>query len=144
MSQDTGICGACDAEFSYRLVHDGFSETNHAYCSRCYRTAFLHHYCWPNAAPRPQAGSPLNAHYGPIDLNIEPWLKPCVCGGKFAAKEKPKCPDCCHELDAAAAAQWIERQAPGSKSGFRWNKTWASYYAIVINDGAVADPWLDD
>jgi hypothetical protein len=39
------------------------------------------------------------------------------------------------------ATTYIERNAPGTAKGWRWQKSWSGVYSIVINENIVEDWW---
>jgi hypothetical protein len=41
MANPTGSCDHCGGTFSYRLIHNGFSESAYAYCNQCSFTVLL-------------------------------------------------------------------------------------------------------
>jgi hypothetical protein len=131
-----GTCDHCSAPFAYELLHAGFSELAYAYCDRCGQTALLDG--WSPKVP-PEA---LAAWHQAISPSLEPLLAACACGGRFRADASPRCPSCGKALSAAAAADWIEANAEGTKVGWRWQRSWTGLYCIVINGRSVKDPWL--
>ncbi len=55
-----------------------------------------------------------------------------------------KCPHCLQTLSATKATDYIEKNAPGTAKGWRWDQSWSGvYYSIVLNDNIVED-WWDD
>lgn len=134
-----GTCGHCGSEFHWYLIHNGFNNSCHAYCSDCGITAVLSLYA-------PQLRNSKNAGTGEISAEIEPLLKPCVCGGRFAVGGKPRCPRCKQVLSAEAAAVYIEAGSAGTRRGWRWQRTWNgpwALYCILIDDCAVYDIFCD-
>jgi hypothetical protein len=77
----------------------------------------------------------------PISKEVEEELAQCVCGGRFRGQSPPRCPLCSSPLSAEKAAEWLERNAPGTKSGWRWQGSWTGLYAVAIADRTVFDPW---
>ena len=130
-STDIGNCGACGDEFTYRLIHNGFNDSAFAYCDQCGATGFLSYW---TAAP---ADSAKFKDHGSIPFEAEALLEPCPCGGEFKRNAAPRCPKCTARLDADAVAPWIERNAPGTAKGWRWQRTWIGLYAIIIADRSV-------
>jgi hypothetical protein len=127
------MCDRCSHEFAYKLVHNGFNDSAYAYCDRCGCTALLGWYTHPEGLGfRP---------FQRIDASIEPFLKPCSCGGRFTAEASPRCPACGHGLSAEKAAPWIEANAKGTAKGWRWQCNWHDLYCIVIEGRSVSDPW---
>jgi hypothetical protein len=129
-----GTCGSCAQTFPYYLIHNGFNDTAYAYCDTCGLTAFLGTY-----AKRPD-GVPYRP-YEHISKDVEPFLRPCDCGGRFSATAFPRCPSCREPLSPTDAAAWIEPNAPGSARRW-WQGTWEGLHAIVIDGRAIYDPWL--
>ena len=133
----TGTCEQCHASFGYYLIHNGFNDTAFAYCDRCGLTAFVGG--WDDRSKPTEA--PLRIH-GPITRDMEPWLEVCECGGHFRSDAAPRCPECQRPLSAAAAASWIERNAAGTKGGWRWQRHWNGVYCVVINGRKVTNNWV--
>src|ERR1700682_1246352 len=132
-----GTCEHCRARFDYYLIHNGFSDTAYGYCDHCGMTALVGG--WDDR------GKPAAAPWriqGPIQVETEPWLEPCLCGGHFRSNGCPRCPQCRESLSAAKATRWIERNAPGAKVGWRWQQTWSGIHCIVINGRSVSNNWL--
>ncbi len=135
---DRGVCENCRRDFSYFLVHNGFNDTLFAYCDSCPYTTLLSR--WYERIPKTAR---LHAQ-GPIAQELEQLLRPCGCGGKFRGSAHPRCPHCNGELSAVVARSWIEANAPGTASGWRWDGAWSGYYSIVIENRMVTDNWRDD
>lgn len=131
-----GTCANCDATLAYCLIHNGFNDSAFAYCDRCGATALFDR--WSKAIP---GGVELKLH-GPIDANVEVLVRPCACGGRFSGVASPRCSKCRDVLDAVAWAAPIERDARGTATGWRWQRTWAGLYAVIIDDRVVNDPWM--
>jgi hypothetical protein len=93
---------------------------------------------WSEGIP---AGAKLRLHCR-IEPTVEAFLTPCVCGGRFTSSAAPRCPQCNAELSAEDARVFIERDAPGTAVGWRWQGNWSGLYAIIIEGKQVADPWL--
>jgi hypothetical protein len=128
-----GACEGCGTTFPYHLIHNGFNESAYAYCSDCGQTALLDGWRMPDAVAIEVRG--------PVPSGKESLLQPCSCGGRFRGSASPRCPSCRHELSAVHAGEWIERNAPGTKGGWRWQRSWQGLYAIVISDRVVNDNW---
>lgn len=67
-----------------------------------------------------------------INSEIEPFLTPCFCGGHFRKGATPRCPDCGMTLSAESATNYIEKNAPGTAKGWRWQRNWSGIYCIAI------------
>jgi len=134
-SKIIGQCDQCQKTFKYRIVHNGFGDTAYAYCDRCGMIALLS--CWNSQLPK---NVKLQVHQN-ITPDIEPFLKPCPCGGQFKSGASPRCPHCHTELSAEAATQWIETNAAGTKKGWRWQRNWVETYSIIIEGQCVNDNW---
>ena len=131
-----GICEECTQEFGYCLLHAGFAEVSYAYCDSCGKTAILSH--WDKRMPK----LPDCPGQQEICSALEPYLKPCDCGGRFLRGAKPRCPHCSAQLSAEVAANYLERNAPGTKKGWRWQRNWSAVYCIVIGDHRIANNFL--
>jgi hypothetical protein len=130
---DLGNCENCNKQFGYYLIHNGFNHSSYAYCDTCGLTALLDG--WK---------APKSAHMIPhqiITPEVECRVAPCQCGGLFSAGASPRYPRCKEPLSAARAADWIESQAEGAKSGWRWQRTWTGLYGIIVEDKVVHDVW---
>jgi len=77
----------------------------------------------------------------PISAEIENLLSPCPCGGRFRGSAPARCPSCRKALSAQLAASWIEGNAPGTARGWRWQRSWAGLYALIVGEQVVFDPW---
>lgn len=130
----TGTCETCGDSFSYDLFHTGFGDSAYAYCGRCGCTALISDYL-----PRPP-GVPITFHQC-ITKEVEPYLTDCPCGGRFHAGAAPRCPSCDALLSADAAAAYIEANAPGTATGWTWQRDWVGVYCIVIDGKLARDPW---
>jgi len=134
MSNSTGRCEHCGGTFGYRIIHNGFNDSAYAYCDKCSFTVFLS--AWTQAAKR----AALRIHQR-ITQDLEVLLKPCPCGGAFRSSADPKCPHCTRPLSPVNATVYIERDAPGTAKGWRWQQSWSGIYSIVLNDCVVEDWW---
>ena len=119
------------------LIHNRFNDSAYGYCDRCGATALFS--ACSHAVPN---GVDVGFH-GPLRADAEPWVRPCTCGGGFRGSAAPRCPRCAKELSANASAEYIERNAPGTRQGWRWQRSWQGLYAIVIEDRCVEDPGLE-
>ena len=133
-----GKCTGCASEFHYSLIHNGFNESAYAYCDRCGKTAILSG--WSKAIPE---SAPIKFHEK-ITPQVEGFLKPCECGGKFTHDASPRCPHCREELSPVEATTWIERNAPGTAKGWRWQRSWNGIYCIIVEGNEVSDNWKKD
>jgi hypothetical protein len=132
-----GQCDRCQEAFSYRIIHNGFGDTAYAYCDSCGMVTLLS--CWCNHIPKRVK---LQVHRS-ITSDIEPFLQPCRCGGRFRSSASPRCPHCHAELSALAATKWIEENAPGTKEGWRWQRNWTETYSIIVEKQSVNDNWSE-
>jgi len=137
--QNLGRCEHCGATFSWYLIHNGFNNSCHAYCSDCGCTAVLSLYS-------SQLSNLPNIGPSEITPDVEALLKTSSCGGRFASGSKPRCPQCKQQLSADTAAGYIEAAAPATQKGWRWQRTWngiSALYCIIIDDRAVYDVFND-
>ena len=132
---DTGRCDKCEKEFNYKLIHNGFNDSAYAYCGACGTTALLGG--WFADIPK---DAPLKLH-GKISEELEHFIMPCDCGGHFTSSASPRCPHCRNELSAIDATGYLEKNATGTKQGWRWQQSWDGIYCIVIEDKIVNDNW---
>src|ERR1017187_8306689 len=130
-----GSCPSCRGRFRYRLIHNGFNDSTFAYCDSCGMTAHFSGYS--KVIP---AEVDLKIH-GPLASTLEAEIAPCVCGGRFHGDASPRCPLWRAVLDPVASAGFIEKDAPGTKGGWRWQRSWQGLYAIIIEERQVNDPW---
>ena len=130
---DKGKCEHCGGAFQYDLLHNGFNDSAYAYCDGCGMLTILDGWKVP-------AGINLKIHEM-IAPEIEPLLAPCTCGGQFKRDASPRCPHCRKPLSSDKATEWIEANAPGSKKGWRWQRSWTGLYAISIEKSFVKDNW---
>ncbi len=133
-----GRCEHCGFEFPYELVHNGFNDSTHAYCDWCGTTAILGVWAVEQRLGR------IPARVTPLPPEIEMLLVPCPCGGSFRGDAPVRCPSCREPLSPELAARWLESQAPGAKRGWRWQRSWAGFYALILAERVVFDPWRDD
>lgn len=131
-----GSCAQCRAKFDYMIIHNGFNDTAYAYCDRCGMTALVGGW---NDTNKP-SDAPLRIHE-PIQEETEPWLETCTCSGHFRRDSAPRCPGCGEALSAELATKWIEKNAPGTKVGWRWQRTWTGMYCIVVDGRMVENNW---
>jgi hypothetical protein len=133
--QSIGVCEHCRKNFGYYVVHNGFNDSAYAYCDTCEQTTILSR--WHNPIP---PDVKLRVHRR-ISSDIEPFLKACPCGGTFRADAGPKCPYCHQALSPLLAREYLEANAPGTKSGWRWQNNWSDVYSIIIENQCVDDWW---
>jgi hypothetical protein len=117
----TGTCEHCRQQFGYGLLHCEFSDSIYAYCDLCGKTAVLS--LWDKRMVHQEMCS-----------GMEPYLTPCDCGGNFKKGSKPRCPHCNNNLSAEFASSYLERNAPGTQKGWRWQRDWSGLYCIVVED----------
>lgn len=115
MSNPKGQCEHCSGTFRYRIIHNGFNDSAYAYCDKCSFTVILSG--WTQSAKR----TALRIHQR-VAPELEILLKPCPCGGAFRSSADPKCPHCARGLSAVTAPAYIERDAPGTAKGWRWQQ----------------------
>jgi hypothetical protein len=128
-----GDCEHCKKQFGYYLIHNGFNDSAYAYCDTCGFTALMDGWKVPK-----------DIHMVPhqsITPEVEPHLARCQCGGSFRVGASPRCPACRQPLSPVHAADYIERQAEGTKKGWRWQRAWTGLYCIIIDDRVVHDIW---
>ena len=135
-------CDHCEKSFRYVLRHCGFGDSAYAYCDSCGMLALLD--LWRIPEPLKKV-CPIG--HGEIDQQVEQFLTHCVCGGQFRKGASPRCPHCRELLSALAMTAPIERNAPGTAKGWRWQKSWDGLYCIAVEDHDhalrfVKDPWL--
>ena len=132
--KSTGTCEHCRGTFGYYLIHNGFNESTYAYCAACGMTAILD----TNYRDRAMEGLPMHRA---ITAGGERFLTACSCGGTFEVGASPRCPRCRGFLSATVAAGYIEANAPGARSGWRWQKDWQGLYCIVVENRCMMNPW---
>jgi hypothetical protein len=130
-----GTCDHCAEKFKIEIFHNGFGDSSYAYCGTCGMTAILSGWNkrWPKGVKCTQAE---------IAAEMEP-LTPCVCGGTFAKGHSPRCPHCKQLLSADKVADYIEPQCPGTKKGWRWQRSWCGMYCAVIDNRQVMDNFTE-
>jgi DNA-directed RNA polymerase subunit RPC12/RpoP len=136
-----GTCEHCGENFTIELFHNGFAESSYAYCDGCGTRAILSGWSkrWPESVKRKVYASRNHSRDGAM----EPYLRPCECGGAFIKGKSPRCRKCRKPLSADQAADYLERQAPGTKKGWRWQRSWDGLYCAVINGFQVVDNFGD-
>jgi hypothetical protein len=131
--RDSGRCEHCDKAFGYYLIDNGFNNSAYAYCDKCGITALLD-------AVKSSKETPALPHEA-ITSQFEPYLAPCVCGGRFSASASPRCMHCHEPLSADFASRYIELHAEGVKKGWQWQSSWTGLYCIIIADRFVHNVW---
>jgi hypothetical protein len=131
-----GTCKHCGLIFELRLIHNGFNYSSYAYCDTCGITAVLSGWDkrWPQGVEFIQAEIPAE---------MEGYLVPCACGGKFTKGNAPRCRHCRQPIDPKDAAAYIEEHSPGTKTGWRWQGNWHGLYCVILEGRSVADNFLD-
>jgi hypothetical protein len=128
-----GTCEHCQQQFQYWLGHSGFGECVFAYCDACGKTAILS--LWDKRMP----SLPKCPGQQEICSAMEAFIEPCDCGGRFKRGSAPRCPHCNRPLSAELATSYIEFNAPGTKKGWRWQRSWSGLYCIVVEDKRIND-----
>jgi hypothetical protein len=128
---EVGNCEHCHGQFSYHLVHAGFSDCIYAYCNFCGKTAILSVY--DERMPK----LPNCPDFEEICSAMEPYIRSCECGGRFQRGAAPRFPRCGESLSAESATRYIESNAPGTKVGWHWQRSWSKVYCIVIENKKV-------
>ena len=131
--QSIGKREHCQQRFGYWLGHCGFGECVYAYCDSCGKTAILS--IWDKRMPK-LPGCPGQQE---MCSEMEPYVQPCDCGGRFRRGAGPRCPRCNKPLSAELATSYIENNAPGTKKGWRWQRNWSGLYCIVVEEKKVDD-----
>ena len=127
-----GTCDQCGEKFKIEIFHNGFGDSSYAYCDTCGMTAILSgwHKHWPSGIKCTQAE---------ITGEMEPYLQPCECGGRFTKGNSPHCPHCKQPLSTEKATEDIEQQSPGTQKGWRWQRNWFGIYCAVVDGRQVAN-----
>jgi hypothetical protein len=131
-----GSCEHCGASFEVKLIHNSFNDSSYAYCGDCGRTAILFAYSkrWPDS---------VKWTHAEIANEMEPYLLPCQCGGKFSKGSSPRCPKCRQVLSADKATGYIEAQSPGATKGWRWQRDCHGVYGVVVDGRIVHDNFVE-
>jgi hypothetical protein len=130
----TGECEHCRQQFRYSIYHCGFSDCCYAYCEKCGSTAVLS--MWNPVVKKLPGIFPWQHE---INEASEPYILACECGGHFRAGASPRCPHCYEPLSADLATEFIERNASGTKKGWRWQRSWHGTYCIAIENKIAND-----
>ena len=133
-NEATGTCEHCGKSFGYTLLHCGFGDCSYAYCEKCGMTAILS--LWDKRMPKLSQGAWGQQE---IPTDLEQYMQPCECGGFFKRGSSPRCPRCSQGLSAEIATTYIERNAPGTKKGWKWQRSWHAMYCMVIENRRVAN-----
>jgi hypothetical protein len=133
MQDGKGHCDSCHKQFDYYLIHNGFNESAYAYCDKSGEVCLLDLWRMP-------AGVDIIGQ-GLIPESVEPFLKPCECGGSFKREAAPRCPSCNSILSALTGTKYLEANAKGTQAGWRWQQSWQGLYCIVIAGRLYKDCW---
>jgi hypothetical protein len=126
---DQGQCEHCSQVYNYMLLHSGFGDKAYAYCETCGKLATLDGW-----NPR-MKNIPVDVGWHhEINTDVERYLLPCSCGGRFRKGASPRCPHCTVPLSAERAAGHIEQNAPGTAKGWLWQRNWSGLYCVAIED----------
>ncbi|MCY7389073.1 MAG: hypothetical protein LH481_13615 [Burkholderiales bacterium] len=107
------VCEKCQATFRFSRISRGMADLGHRYCNLCGKTALLDSYKYPAGV----SGS-----------EIDWFLAPCSCGGRFESGATPRCPECNVPLTAA--------------DFLLAGENWSGHRCIVVNDNVVSDNWV--
>lgn len=136
--QKVGTCDHCRKSFHFYLIHNGFNESRYAYCDRCGITAILNLYF-----SKSSQFSPGKMIHGRIPPEIGQHLLSCSCGGQFVSAAMPRCPHTaikhCRQLRLPLGST---RTLPAQRGGWRWQRSWAGLYCIVIEHSLVQDNFV--
>jgi hypothetical protein len=139
-----GDCEHCHKEYRYEIWHTGFGDLSYAYCDSCGMLAAFN--LWD---PRWSKLPPNSSVHREIESILEPFLDSCICCGHFRKGSQPRCLQCKTPISSEYAATFIERNAPGTATGWRWQGNWSGLYCIAIEDAAnpgilrrMKDPYL--
>jgi hypothetical protein len=133
----TGACETCLQTFTYWLDNCQLTNSTYAYCESCGTTAILS-LTDPRMPKLPGCQAPEQ-----ICAALEPYLLRCYCGGQFKRGASPRCPLCNAGLSANWAGSYIERNAFGTPSGWRWQANWTGPYAFVAESKLVNNDFRD-
>jgi hypothetical protein len=136
-SHERGRCEQCGVEFEFWLFGCHYANCAYAYCSDCGATAILERYAdaWPKRVPLQAVGA--------LGGELEDYLAPCSCGGRFSGSVAPRCPSCNTPLDPVQATSYLEARTEPGRRGW-WAKSWHNKQSgIVINGMSELNPWLD-
>jgi hypothetical protein len=131
-----GSCEHCGASFEVKLIHNSVNDSSYAYCGDCGRTAILFACSkrWPDS---------VKWTHAEIANEMEPYLLPCQCGGKFSKGSSPRCPKCRQVLSADKATGYIEAPSPGATKGWRWQRDCHGVYGVVVDGRIVHDNFVE-
>jgi hypothetical protein len=140
-----GDCEHCGQFYYYSLLHAGFGDYSYAYCDSCGTLATIG-YSSSFILTMPHISSPHQV----IDVEWEPFLRPCSCGGHFRRGASPRCVHCNAVLSADYAATHIEHNFVAGGRGWRWQRNWTDLYCIDIAEPnrqgmmrQVSDPFIE-
>lgn len=84
-------CPSCGARL-YCAVHSPMCDDHRLHCDRCPRAVEIGYY--DPTYERATEGLPAQSTWEQIMARVEPFLKPCVCGGRFGATDRRHCYAC--------------------------------------------------
>jgi hypothetical protein len=128
-----GVCPACQRQFAYMMIHNGFNDSAYAYCDSCGRALLLDLWTAPEG---------VGLTCGPIPIDAESRIAPCPCSGRFRSRSSPRCPACHEPLSAEAVTSFVEANAPGTQKGWRWQKSWQGLYCMVVAKPPFQNLWV--
>lgn len=124
-----GECEHCWRSYNYTLWQAGFGDFSYAYCDTCGMLGTCEYAnCHLEDLP------PLSEPHQEIDAEWEPFLAPCLCGGRFLKGASPRCMYCHEALSAQYAANHIERNSIGVGRGWSWQRNWSGLYCMALED----------
>lgn len=136
------FCPDCGHQFPYDIWHCGFGDDWYLYCNRCGMAALFNH--WDNTVAEISKLHNIKGNQGLAPKSLEPFVLPCSCGGVFSLDASPRCPHCARELSAELMTIAIEKNAPGTAKGWRWDRNWKGIYVFVVDKRFVKKPLRDD
>lgn len=128
-SLQKGDCEHCQHSYHYALLNAIFADYSYAYCDSCgYLATFSYSSAMMLTMPT------LSATHQVIDASWEPFIRPCLCGGKFRRGASPRCVHCREPLSATYATEHIERTTIGAPRGWHWQGNWTASYCLAMED----------
>jgi hypothetical protein len=128
-SLQKGDCEHCARSYHYALFNATFGDYSYAYCDSCgYLATFGYSSAMMLTMPK------LSTTNQVIDASWEPYIRPCLCGGKFRRGASPRCLYCHEPLSATHAAKHIERNTVGAPRGWQWQGNWKDSYCLAMED----------